>query len=348
MNLLGTPPADEILEPLERIYRQALVRGAPRPYGVVVEDGAGDWKFTLARLSLDSRRAVVVAARAAGALGLAARWSVGGALLLPPSTAAMTAGLGAVRRAGSRPSWIADPVMIRDFADDPQMVRVTLIPPGAWRALCGERGMVECLVALAELLSCEPLIDEGPSVLLPGAREPEIRRAWLEVGHRPVWAGDEALLVAAASHKPSGSDCRSLARRSWPVAELPSGKNVGRFVLTQEVLEPTHDMTLVFETGAGWTIDLGEGERHAVPEVCDPCELADVETGLARVPGWLTLDLDCEGSPAAVLVKTLSLEAGRRGIVLWVPGVTAKSLPFVMRLQGRIWVDGPAVPETGS
>ncbi len=345
MNLLGAIPPPEIVDPLERIYRQALVRGAPRPYAVVVEDRGGTWKTTLAGLSLDSRRAAVMVARDGGALALAARWSVGGGVLLPPSTATVTAALVAARGAAAERPWIADPVILRDLADDPEVKRVTLVPAEVWHAMVGERGAIECLVRLADALGCLPLINEGPSVLLSGVEESDVGRTWAALDCRPIWAGDDALEISAAGGKGASPGSQRRLSGSWAVAELPSGQGVGRWAFESTGLDPENGLRLVYEAGSDWTLMGGEGRGEVIPEIVDPHELAVHGVGVARVPGWLTLDLDCEGSPGAVLVKALAREAERVGTVLWIPGVTNRSLPFVLRLGGRIWVDGPAVPE---
>ena len=201
MNLLGAAPSPEVLGPLERVFRQALVRGAPRPYGVVVEDRAGQWRATLANLSLDSRRAAVLVARDGSALSLAARWSVGGGMFLPPSTRAMEAALTAARNAATdleldqRPTDPARPCGRSRCAPG------SALPPWVWRALVGERGTVENLAALAKALGCLPLIDEGPSLLLSGIEANDVYRAWAGMQSRPTWAGPEALEVVVASER---------------------------------------------------------------------------------------------------------------------------------------------------
>ncbi len=258
----------------------------------------------------------------------------------------MVAALTAGRNSATDCTWISDPLILHDLADDPGVLRAAPSPPGVWRALVGERGTVENLAALAKVLGCLPLIDEGPSLLVSGTEANEVHRAWAGLRSRPIWAGPEALQVAVASERGVLPGSTACLPGTWVVAELPSGRPVARWTFANGDLDPAEGRSIQYRDDTGWIARGGDGGPEAIREVVDPQDLVEHPAGVVRVPGWLTLDLDREGSPGVVLVTALARMADRRGTVLWIPGVTQKSLPLVLRLGGRVWVDGPAVPES--
>jgi hypothetical protein len=347
MKLFGQRPPPEIGEPLERVFKQAVERGSPGSPAVVVEDPGAAWMQVLWGLTLEQRRAVVLAARTARALEVAARWSVGGAMLLPPSTAAMSAALHAAGAAVREASWLGDPVAAAEAAAEPGALRVRPVPGAVWGRVVGGRGTAHCLSALAAVLTRPALLDRGPSLLLLGIGWDEVRAAWSRVTERPVWAGADTITVAPAGKGASGHEDEGVPVGSWPVAELPSGRVVGRWAFAAAAPTAKRAARFVLDTETGWSASDGEGRSETVAESVDPAQLHGHEGGVVRVPGWLTSDLERPGTPGAVLVGRLASEAARDETTLWLPGLSAAGVAHALRLEGRLWVDGAGVPDEG-
>ncbi|MCD4747826.1 MAG: hypothetical protein K8R59_00510, partial [Thermoanaerobaculales bacterium] len=208
---------------------------------------------------------------------------------------------------------------------------------------------LEALAALAVVLERPVLVQQGPVLDLTSVSTEEISRAWSTLEDRPQWAGIEELTVLPSNEVDRGCDPQEEARiRSWAVVELPSGRPVGRWGFGAEDLVSTHNLVAILDEKAetaSWRLFLPGSEEVKVPEVTCESDLDSAEGGVARIPAWLSLDLDREGSPGAVLVKLIMGEAARRGVTLWLPNVTRRTLPFVLRLGSKIWVDGFSVPE---
>ncbi|MCD4750268.1 MAG: hypothetical protein K8R59_12930, partial [Thermoanaerobaculales bacterium] len=180
MKILGAVPSAKIQGPLERVFAQAHGAGAPEGRAMIVQDVDGRWRHTLAGLNLEQRRRSIFVAEAedAAALGLAVRLSVGGALRLPPSTAAASAALAAAQAATQRPLWCADPCVAAEMNGGGQTLRVSLRRPWLWRRLVGDRGALEALAALAVVLERPVLVQQGPVLDLTSVSTEEISRAW--------------------------------------------------------------------------------------------------------------------------------------------------------------------------
>lgn len=346
------------------VFEQAMAAGASEPSWAVVADSGRNWVGEVASTSADERARGVVVVHSEDALVLAIRLGIGGALWLPPSTAGAAAALAAAnaQAADVGPSldpWLADLVS----APDQRLDVVTWNHREFWRCQVGERRMAALLALLAADLGALPLVLPWPALLLPaGGDRQRIEEAWealstrfqvasegisvIPCGAREGHCGAAAAALSALAtlpDRPLHGSAGSIPRAVW---ELPSGRRVGAWSPT-EVTSPNAEAgwcaapVATTEHGFVWRMAGEDGGEQLVEDAPDP----KIGGGPAlRVPGWIASEAGW-GRPAGILVERLAAEAVRRGVPLWVPNVDQSRLQFVLRLPGRFWVDGPAVPE---
>jgi hypothetical protein len=314
----GSPSA-AVRAVLERVVEKATARGAPPPSWVTVADREGSWVDESATASAEDRARAVVVAGDEDSLRRAIRLGLGGALWLPPSTLAMGQAFLAAAEA-VRPRTVEPGLVDLVIDRGGPMVLVSLADPERWLDDLGQSELVLLLGELAGSLGVPQALVGGAALLMAEPSPGAVRSAWEGVVARVEWAvGFELRVVAVADQD---SDRRSVASLAAAVAQAGAG---GRQPAPRPAL-----------------IQL----EHGVPTPLERGVTAAGE-GAVRVPVWASRR-PRPGSPTGVLLERMAASCERRGVPLWIPLVDRSILPFVLRLPGRLWMDGPAVsPPTG-
>ncbi len=333
MQWLGETPPSAVSEPFRLVIERALGEGVPAPAAMVYLDKNGLWQDATSRLSLAERRACIAVALDDEDLVAAARWSIGGGVLLPPSLICVSAACRAADEASALPLWIGDPVAVSELGRSRDRLSVSLQPQRLWEAMVGLRGCLEALTALAVALEQPAVIGPGPALTLTGLNRAEIEKAWECLDGRPPWAGDVDLLVFGELNfgPAAGVETPGFESRKWPVAHWPSGR-----IVAEWSLDPS-------DLACPWGLEAPEGEALAAEAVSTRNDLGQTTTDIIRVEGIPSSDLDREGSPGAVVVEALAREADRSGQTLWIPGVSQGAGAIIRRWGLSVWVDGPVL-----
>lgn len=356
------PPA-AVARPLSAVIDHALERGAPPPPWLVVEDDEGDWFPLLAAAPPAERARVVAAVVTDVALVQTLRLGVGGAMPLPPSTPSAVDAFAAAAARRLPPTGYEPAALEACLTAGSTVLAVTVAQRGFWRVQLGDCRIASLLAALAERLGCLPTLLSWPAIVIAGHEPEEVRRAWAEVAQAPPAPSDGIVavqlspaaraggLAAAATTALAAAEQRAVrpaSSASLPVCELPGGNLVGRWsppgpaeaVTGRWLARPT----VPSEVGFVWRLaERGAEDRTAV-DVVTPEEVVPAAPAVARMAGWAAGELR-PGAPSGLLAQRLAAAAERAGTVLWVPNVDLAALELVLRLPGRVWVDGPAVPE---
>jgi len=354
------PPG--VRDPVHSVLGHGLAQGCVEPPWIAVEDEQGEWVRVAASCSLGERARAVVAASTEVALVQAARLGLGGALWLPPSTMAMKSALEAAAAAS-----------IDAAAMDPRVVELVTSGPGPlWAVTWRNRpfwknqlGVVRLLALLAELagdLEAPPALLPWPALLVSGRNRAEIVEACdLGLGRSPVKPLQPPEVVAVpASGEPGVATLRALLDLEstgavagpdcppQPVYALPSGRRIGFWAPSPP--EPPGEGLWCPGPEVGehsaWLARSSEGHTLRVPEVVSSSQVDADVGGAVRLPGWLSLGAR-PASPAGLLIERLLASCNRKGLTLWVPNVDSDLLRYLLRLDGELWVDGPAVPSAG-
>jgi len=329
----------EVVRPLQAVLERVLGAGAPQPTWVAAGAAEDGWLEHARRASPVDRARAVVAAADDRDLARAVRMGFGGATLLPPSTPGVDAACRAAATAEALPT--ADLELVAEAVADPAgAARVGWRSRPVWADVLGCRRLTRALLRLAGVLGTPPILTTDPELLVVGLDAAAVAQAWPEIA-----AGDLEVPGEPPRVTPEGGPGppARLVPRPRPVYELPRGRRLGSWWI-----EP------LGAEGEGWLAVPGAAPggpwklmaASAVEEIgvaSSPSVVAGSSRPVLRVPGWMSADLR-PGSPSAVLLERLAVEAGRTGTVLWVPGVDADGLAVALRLGVPLWVDGPAVP----
>lgn len=366
--LLGSPPP-ALEGSLHATLARALEDGAPAPPWIAVEGEDGGWLEELLSQPVLLRRRGVAAVRTERGLVAALRAEVGGAVWIPPSSPTMAEATAAAAGRAAPPKRLSAgaAAILRCASPGKDWLLVGFRHGDMWRHQLGEGVLEGMLGRLAEALGEEPLIIEWPALVVRGDRWKKIRKAWRELAETP--APDHGLSVTrwpSAGHDVSESELKKLLEedanggdedgpeptRVHPVYDLPSGRFLGRWSMgtAAEGSPPGGEgwlaTAVVLDSGRmRWRIEAPRGERLQLAEVLASREIESMEEGTAaaRIPGWAVADLR-PGAPGRLLLERLARAAEIRGIPLWVPNLDDERLREVLRIGGRFWVDGPAVP----
>ncbi len=324
---IGRRPEDSVAAPVERVADHVLEMGSAPPEGLLFLDREGTWRNVAAAMTLSRRRAVVGLTLEERELAAAVRLSIGGALLLPVSTARLSAALGAVETVASAPQWFGGPDIVEEIARQENSSRIFMAPRDAWRDLVGIRGQLELLTVLASKLGRPAVIGDGPDLLAADADRDEVERAWDSMSDRPVWARDTRFLRVVR-----GKRRWSTPRRGggpWPVADWPSGRTVARW------------SPVLSGADRSWTICGVDGETLDAAAATTSLDLEVGDVGIFRLEGVPPSELERPGSPGSVLAVHLAREARRRGRMLWIPGVGRRAAAVIRRWNCPVLIDGP-------
>jgi hypothetical protein len=343
-------PELEAQEPVGSVLEQALVRVQHPPRWVVVEQPSRGWVQDLIGVPPGDRAGSVVVAGTELAMAAAARLGFGGAVWLPPSTVAMRAALAA---AAGAPNVVADLDLgvLEQVAATPEKAVVTWPGVAFWRRQIGLRRLSHLLLELARELAVVPALTCDPALVMAAGDGNRVLTAWeraaggrsvpptptvirLDPGVRGLSAVRAAL--GALEHGPD-----ACGLEPQPVCALPSGEVICSWVPQHAdragLASPADD------GGHGWRVALADGGELTVPEVEDCAGLEASSADVVRVPGWIGAEA-LPSSPAGLLLERMASAAKRAGRTLWVPSVQTGALGFLLRLGGRLWVDGQAVP----
>lgn len=344
-------PAPELRTVLEGLLASAAATGASAPPWLAVDDGTPYWiRTSLCRPPFERARAVAVVRDELG-LSRAARLGFGGAVVLPASTPAMAA---ACRAAAEAPAVVsvgecaAAPSLLLDLPG-PHLL-LMCASSGLWRRQLGLRRMGRRLAEAAATLEVAAARLPGPALLLAGPGLAEVaerldtslfRTIQLEV---PI----DDLSLLARLVEALAQERAAVGVQREPVFELPGGRRVGWW--SAAPAEPPGGREWVawpeaeVPIGHAWRVRWPDGSERVLEDALPGAEPTGSEVAV-RLPGWLTEDLR-RGSPAGVLVELAARRAARLDLPLWVPQVEPPGLQLLLRLGARVWVDGPAAPES--
>lgn len=313
MTTLKGLPAAPVRAVLERVVEKALARGAEPPPWVAVDDGNGAWVEEVASAPVAERARAVVAARGEEGLRRAIRLGLGGAVWLPPSTLAMADACAAAADA-ALPTQVDLALVDLVLDRGGPLVLVTLADLDRWQEDLGDAEMARVLTALAHCLGVSPALVGSSALVTPQPAAGAVSSAWEGVVAQVEWAVALAPVVVPVPHAaprrvPLVALAEALARCASP--------DPLRIFGTRQVFQVEHGVT--FPLG-----DPPEGVGEAV-----------------RVPVWASRR-PRPGNPTGLLLERMAAACERDGVPLWIPLVDRPSLPFVLRLPGRLWLDGPA------
>jgi len=353
-------PGAAVAEPMSAALGEAISGGAAEPSFVAVATDVGAWRrASVARSRGDRCRAVLATSSNLGlADGIALAF--GGAVYLPPSTAAVIEALEAAAGAPPIPP-LADAAVVETiFGSAGEVIAVSVENGWLWRSQLGDRRLEILLQSLASGIDAPVLLLPGPVLIVPMTDDVTLRKAWDDTCEEfPVARGIELKNAKLAITKAKDivlEAGQAMCRRqeadaprsvvSRPVYELPSGRRVGWWSMNPRETriggEWEAHPTAVSGRGCRWVLHR-DGEADL--EVDDVIVPEDVAAGPAvRVAGWIA-DRPTVGSPSGLLLTRLATAAARVGLPLWVPNVDGPGLRFLQRLGTTVWVDGPAVPE---
>jgi hypothetical protein len=313
MTALKGAPSASVRAVVERVVEKALARGASPPSWVAVDDGNGAWLDEVASAPPAERARGVVAAGGEETLRRSIRLGVGGAVWMPPSTLAMTEACAAAARSELPP--VVDPSLVDLVVDrGGPLVLVTVDDLVRWHADLGEAEVARLLTSLARCLGVPPALVSS-ALLTPQPAAGAVGSAWEGVVAEAEWAADLAPVVIPVPDGALGrlffpTVAEALARRAPPETR-PIGA-------TARACQVEH----------GVTTPLGDPTSRGEPSV--------------RVPAWASRR-PRPGTPAGLLLERMAAACERDDAALWVPLVDRSSLPFLLRLPGRLWLDGPVV-----
>ncbi|NOZ79535.1 MAG: hypothetical protein GXP48_10235 [Acidobacteria bacterium] len=369
--ILGSP-GGVLRKAVEKTAERAIAGGAPAPPWIAVESDHEEWLRRAFLEPRSDRRRGVVAVSSDRGVTAAITAGIGGAVWIPPGTETMTEAMRAAASSPAAPRVYSHEagMALLQALDMQHCLAVTFEKTGLWRALRGAPLLEHLLAALAERIGCRFVLIEGPALFLDDCRENTVARAWEAIGASEPLTPEDGLRIAEVNWVewsvgddglydllPPGT-WRTTGRSSGqtkprPVFELPSGRQVGLWrpgVSSSNDEIPSSGWIAIgpAEDGKGrvlWQLVAAGGAVGTVPEVTSARQIARAgEAPAVRMPGWATADQRA-GTPGGLLLQRLLREANANGLPLWVPNVTGAVLRRLLRLGGRAWVDGPAVPD---
>ena len=356
------PPAS-VRRPLESVVAQAQELGAPAPPWIAVEDEGGEWFRLVAGTPPAERARAVVAVASEVALLQALRLGVGGALWLPPSTpSAVEAFSAAAVRTPPTPA--AEPPVLEALAHDAASFLVaTVANRPFWRLQLGDCIVAALLAETTRRLNRLPLLLPWPAVVVTGVSEADLEGAWdaacagrsapreglvvVRVATDAIHRGVVVLALEALAAAEAGETQRD-HDETYPVCELPSGRQLGRWAPRAGRAGSRGGWLAVPDGAAGvglaWRLEHADGTVGRACDVLSSEEIRTLSGEIPRMAGWAAGNLR-SGSASALLATRLAAAAVRAGSTLWVPNVDAAAVQLLLKLGVPLWVDGPAVPE---
>ena len=363
------PPKES---PIHRVVETVLgtlrADKTPLPSRVLIDDADRSWRRHAAALPVETRRCSVLVTASDASLVDALLFEIGGAARLPLSTPSMEAACESAVASdfGGAIPMATQGVMDALMGDCSEILVVSWLPQAFWQRQAGALRPVRWLVEIAERLAIVPVILPGPILVISGRGRAEVEAAAVDAGGRPgsfslpappsvvelstsdLSAGSgiriDSILAAATTGQ---DDADGQPGLSDPVFEIPSGRCVGRWSIT---LSTADDGTFWHASprqgdsdGSCWEIISADGSSEAIAESIslDRDEVAG--QSVIRAPGFVGAALR-RGSPAGHLIEGLARHSARAQRPIWVPGVDAEGVRFLLGLAGPFWVDGPGVP----
>jgi hypothetical protein len=337
--------------------------GVPVPPRVLVDDGQTDWRSVSVALPVESRRRTVLATASERSLWQAVVLEIGGATWLPASTPSLEDACAAASAAEPLPlpqaTW---GVLESAVAGAKRLWGVGWPPLPFWNRQIGSIRMLACLRRIADELRCLPAVVPGPILVVAGTDRDRVEEACRGQSAADRWGPIPPAVVDLAPILALGSGQRAAgviaALRRWsapggqfeklafPVMELPSGRAVGHWLPPGSDRRTDGDWRAIPDRdhpdGARWHVD-GRGMDLAVRELTASAEIGVGEHEILRLSGRIGAELR-RGSPAALLAERIARHEARGGRPLWISGVDADGVRFLLGLPGPVWVDGPGVP----
>lgn len=357
--------ADAAHQAVERLLDGVCDETVEPPSHAFVQCDEDQWQRHAACLPVVTRRASVLIASSDEELLDAVRLEIGGAARLPVSTHGLTLACEAAARASlDDAACLATRALLEIVlakGSDPLLVGWR--PSAFWTNQVGSPRLIRALLGVARRLECIPAIVPGPFLVVTGCsfaevedaavigedacgRPTPVAPAVIEVGELPNGPDRvrvDVLIEAAAA---AGRAEVAVAMEGVRVLELPGGSSLGRWSLSGPVGTVADGWSAwpdpKVPDGSRWFLSEGREDR-VIGEWNWSGDLSSYPDPVLRVPGWIGSTLR-SGSPAALLVEGLAGGDGRAGRPLWVPGVDADGVRFLLSLPGPIWVDGPGVP----
>ncbi len=353
-------PADALGRSLASVYDRLPVGLRDEVAVLYVDDGSDLWLRHALNAAIRDRRRSVLAAASLHAVATALRLGIGGAVLQPVSTPALTQACEAAaapeRRSVS--DTVDDRALDTLVATAATLTAVGWFPHHFWMPLIGRRSAVDELHRLATELDWRCVV-AGPPMLLGADRDPERARRDIEslpVGSLPVARSldltsclrdGEPLAAIAAAVAATAAEPSAAGEKARAVLDLPTGRCVGHW---------SPDAASRGTGGGWWATPMaiaGDGHRWRLTgierreiEVVDALideAASDGPSPLLRVPGWVGSEIGC-GRPAGLLIERMASTPTRLNRPLWVSNVDEAGVRWLLSLPGPIWVDGPGVP----
>lgn len=353
---------------VESVLGNLLADDISLPKYVLIDDGDLGWRRHAAALPVEVRRSSVLVTAADASLVDAVLFEIGGALRLPVSTPSMEVACGSAASSEGAPvaPLATQGVLDALLSGAREVLIVGWCRQAFWQRQAGPVRPIKRLAEIAERLAIIPVILPGPVLVVQGRSRAEVEAARDAAEDGPGSSscpGHPEIVHLSASDLASGEGFRiegvlaaAIAARenspgqsepNHPVLELPSGRRIGQWSFSPGTAEdgsPWHAFPREVDHDPGrWEIVTRDGTHEMVEETTSLD--ADAVAGLSviRAPGYVGAALR-HGSPAGLLIETMTRHAARAGRPIWVPSVNADGVRFLLGLPGPIWVDGPGVP----
>ncbi len=359
--------------PIHRVVESVLENLAADdislPKHVLIDDGDLGWRRHAAALPVELRRSSVLATAADASLVDAVLFEIGGALRLPVSTPSMEA---ACESAAFHETSPIVPLATQGVVDAllsgaAEVLIVGWRQQAFWQHQSGPIRPINRLVEIAERLAIIPVILPGPVLVVDGRSRAEVEIACgdAETGsdssafpaHPKITRASTSDLSAGVGFRivdvlaavaGGGAEAEDRPEINLPVLEIPSGRRIGQWSLAAGNAgggAGWHAFPREGDDHRGrWEIVTDEGLRETIIQTAS-LESDEVEgQSVIRAPGFVGAALR-RGSPAGLLIETMTRHAARAGRPIWVPSVDAEGVRFLLGLPGPIWVDGPGVPD---
>jgi hypothetical protein len=350
-----SPDSDSRALGLGEMATVALEGGASAPGWIAIEERPDGLGRLMSSESGPGRARGVVATSRDDVLAVAHNLGIGGAVLLPPSSAGVADALHAASSAPEPPVINPCTLQLLDRSEDLKIV--TVADRLFWQAQLGIGILSRLLAELAEALGSPQVLVPWPALVIARAEEAEIRDAWEPLASGPGRPTHDLVVVEAEA---GGGDALAAVYRALveldagdraaqpplnPVHELPGGDRVGTWAPRYDGAVAADWVASPVETSGlcRWRLQGPDGDLFA-QDVLDVEALTGLDgVAAARVPGSVGGAMR-RGSPAGLLVHRLADAADRRHLPLWIPNVDHEGLKLALRLPGTLWIDGPAVP----
>ncbi len=361
------PPPPEVEKPLRHVLTRALVTTGYSPPWIIVEDRQGQWLSEVVARPACERPRAIIALSSETALVDALRLGIGGALWLPPSTAAMQDALAAASCFAVDCGGRCDERLVETMSSHSErLLAVTWRNRRFWRRHLGERVLAHKLVALAEVCGVPAAVLPWPLLLVADGEAAKLSEAAGRMAEQlpelvclqlPPRAEREGGMAEALRMVVKAEDAERRKRRQppptlppQPVCELPGGRLVGYWLDgATKVAAPASGEWIaepmeLLPDGFRWRLQAAGSPELWVEDIVSVEQLEQHAGGHTRLSGWAA-QTSGPGTPAGLLIQRLVEHARRLAVTLWLPNVDQTTLNLLMRQQGTtLWVDGPAVP----